>query len=426
MHINNAGDMMRAYTIVNKDIDRQEKMRWRPLPWLRYIKLYITRGDFVYFPIGMFSDYLKDTKPLSTPFVFNGEYREEQKWMKENVGKTWLIVMKTGKWKSNCMLGLIEKYQQKTLIACHSTVWLKQMVDTFKNFAGVDVGMRYGQKKVIKDITITTHVSLIDNQDKFRNEWFWLVIVDEADRNLTAKMIEALIVIDPCQLYGMTGTPQRIDMDENDMSKIFWPIYKMPDQQNNWYILIPKIKRLISMEKWKFFSFEHWHDLWQQISSDNERTNKQCKKILDLWNKKQFKYGLLLLLYRDTETVMYYEILKELMPTYIMHGKTKQKDDEIAAEKFKETGGLLVGTTGKLGRWLDIPHLDTLFLFYPNKFKSDTIQSVWRILRLDEGKQAPIVYDWCDYPILAWQAKERLATYKKEYGEWVVIEDEYV
>jgi RecG-like helicase len=47
---------------------------------------------------------------------------------------------------------------------------------------------------------------------------------------------------------------------------------------------------------------------------------------------------------------MYYEILKELMPTYIMHGKTKQKDDEIAAEKFKETGGLLVGTTGKLGR----------------------------------------------------------------------------
>jgi hypothetical protein len=36
----------------------------------------------------MFSDYLKDTKPLSTPFVFNGEYREEQKWMKENVGKT--------------------------------------------------------------------------------------------------------------------------------------------------------------------------------------------------------------------------------------------------------------------------------------------------------------------------------------------------
>jgi|GEM_PF-5374311 len=42
--IKDAANLIRAYTIVNKDIDRQEKMRGRSLPWMRYIKLYIERG----------------------------------------------------------------------------------------------------------------------------------------------------------------------------------------------------------------------------------------------------------------------------------------------------------------------------------------------------------------------------------------------
>lgn len=426
MHIKHASDMIKAYTIVNKDIDRQEKMRWRSLPWLRYINLYIKEGDFVFFPIGMFSDYLKKDVPLSTPLSFSGTYRKEQIWMKDNVQKTWLIVMKTGKWKSNCMVAIVEKYQQKTLIACHSKTGVKQMAETFKNFAGIDTWFWFSEKKNLKDITITTHQSLAENYDTFREYGFSMLIVDEADRNLTTKMLTAIIKLDPWYLYGMTGTPDRADMNEDDMAKIFWPIYRMPDQENNGYMIIPKIKRLISVEKWKYFSFEHRHDLWKQISWDIARTDKQCKKILELWKEWKFKYWLLLLLYRETETIAYYDMLKELMPAYMMHGLTKLKDDKIAAEGFKKTWWLLIGTTGKLWRGLDIPHLDTLFLFYPNKFKSDTIQSVWRILRLDEGKPQPIVYDWCDLPILGSQAKERLATYKKEYWDKVIIEDEYV
>jgi len=49
---------------------------------------------------------------------------------------------------------------------------------------------------------------------------------------------------------------------------------------------------------------------------------------------------------------------------------------------------------------------------------------VGRVLRLDERKQAPTVYDWCDLPILKSQSQERLSTYKKEYGQDVIVINE--
>lgn len=395
------------------------------MPWLRYIKLYVEKGDTVFFPIGQFQDYLNNTLPLgdADKITFNKTYRPEQQWIINNVGKTGLIVMKTGKGKSNTALGIVERFQERTLICCHSTTWLTQMVETFKEYADYEVGTWYGKEKKLKPITITTHKSLVQQYKKFKEYGFGIVIIDECDRNLSQDMLKALIGVDPTKLYGMTGTPQRAELDSNDMSLVFWPLTQMPDQENNGYIMIPTINRLLSYES-KYFSFTDWHDLRKQMINDPSRTEKQCNYIVDLWEKGKFKHWLLLLLFRETESEHYYTTLKDLLPCYLIHWKTNKKHDAECKEQFATTWWLIIGTTGKLGRWLDIPFLDSVFLFYPNRFKSDTIQSVGRVLRLDERKQAPVVYDWCDMPILKGQAQERLLTYKKEYGQDVVIINE--
>gem|GEM_PF-5960069 len=54
-------------------------------------------------------------------------------------------------------------------------------------------------------------------------------------------------------------------------------------------MMIPKIIRLLSTQN-KYFSFEHWHDLRKQMVEDDERTDRQCKKILELWTEGKFKY----------------------------------------------------------------------------------------------------------------------------------------
>lgn len=417
---------MKQYTVMNKDIARLEKVRRRPLPWLRRIKLFIQKGSMTYFPVGLFPNNLNEGNDLSFKLTFNGEYRKEQKWIIDNIWKTWLIVMKTGKWKTNCCLGIIEKYQKKTLIAVHSITTLHQMVESFKTFAWIDIWVYYGAKKRAWEIMVTTHDSLTEKYDEIKKmNDFSMLIVDEADRNVTPKMLEAVIMSDPQYFYGMTWTPRRADLHEQDLEMIYGKMIVMPEQDNNGYMMIPNIKRVISYDN-RFFSFENRHDLWEQMSTDSIRTNKQCNFVIDLRRQNKFKYWLMLMLRRESESELYYRILKESLPCYLMHGKTKRKDDVNNMEEFKKTWWIIIWTSGKLGRWLDIPYLDTLFLFYPNRFQSDTIQSVWRILRLDDSKTQATVYDWCDLPILKWQANERMSTYKTEYWDNVKIDTIYL
>lgn len=54
----NAADLMKQYTVLNKDVARLERIRGRPMPWMRWIKLFVQKGSMAYFPVGLFSDML--------------------------------------------------------------------------------------------------------------------------------------------------------------------------------------------------------------------------------------------------------------------------------------------------------------------------------------------------------------------------------
>ena len=63
---------------------------------------------------------------------------------------------------------------------------------------------------------------------------------------------------------------------------------------------------------------------------------------------------------------------------------------------------------------LDIKPLNRLFLIAPTKNKAVLIQAVGRVERKDEGKEAPIVYDFVDQDIYYQKAfKQRRTIYKK-------------
>lgn len=81
-----------------------------------------------------------------------------------------------------------------------------------------------------------------------------------------------------------------------------------------------------------------------------------------------------------------------------------------------DSGFTIIGTIDKMWRGVDIPPIDTIFLFSPVKFRWTVVQAVWRWLRKYPGKENVIVYDWCDLPLLKKQKNERKQAYKKEYG----------
>lgn len=70
---------------------------------------------------------------------------------------------------------------------------------------------------------------------------------------------------------------------------------------------------------------------------------------------------------------------------------------------------------------LDIPRLDRLFLATPVKYHATVIQSIGRIARTFEGKEAPICYDFVDngigYCVKAYE--ERCRHYRKARAYFV-------
>ena len=83
---------------------------------------------------------------------------------------------------------------------------------------------------------------------------------------------------------------------------------------------------------------------------------------------------------------------------------------------------IIIGTVGKMWRGVDITCIDAVFLFFPSRFKSATIQAAGRGLRHSDGKTGCVIYDRCDLPLLRGQMNERIDTYKSEYWSDVKID----
>lgn len=410
-------DMLNAYTVDNKDIERMERIQRRQLPHLRKIKLYSKK---LYVPVGQFSDRLKKTKELSKRFEYidNPEnvpkdIIDEQDYIMMDIwinGKrTWLIEMKTARGKGNLLLKLIAHFQEPTLILVHNQKTLQEMKGKFADFTNWKPWEWWSKKKDMQEIMITTHASFKKNVDMF--SWkFWIIFYDEADVNLKSNMITALAEVDADGLFWLTGTPNRQELDLQDLEMIYWPHIKFVWQKNNWYNMIPNIYQL--KYNTEVCSYESFHDLVEQLIAEKDRVKKQIdfvKHVID-------KFGVsLFLVNRVAECYMYKKFFDENgIPNTVVNGKTKLEDDDVNIKDMVKKKGIIIGTSGKMWRGVDIPQVQAVFLFYPTRFEGNVVQAVWRALRSYPWKDKVFLFDWSD-SIIAWQWYQRITTYRKEY-----------
>ena len=400
-------------------------MQWYEMPYLRTIKLYHKDTYNSYFPIWQFNSLLKATKFLETKLIYNNSAKikdgmedmiKEQEQILNNIDfeglRTGLVNMKTARWKGNVIIKLVEHFQEKTLILVHNIKTLNELKKKFQDFSNTTPWVYYSKKKEIKEITITTHSSFVKKIDEFAGK-FGVLIYDEADRNNSDKMRKAIIKSDVEGLFWLTWTPYRQELDTDDLTMIFWPLLKVEWQDNNWYNILPKILRYEAQSP--ICSYEHFRQLYEQLMEDTDRTEKQIE-LLEFTMKKRKLW--LVLVERKVECDKYCNILLEKwINACIINWNTKEKEDEDNIDRLVKEGWVIVATSDKMGRWVDIPAIDTIYIFYPNKFQWDIVQAVWRWLRVYEWKKDVIVYDWIDVPILQHQWRERLRSYRKEYGD---------
>lgn len=126
-----------------------------------------------------------------------------------------------------------------------------------------------------------------------------------------------------------------------------------------------------------------------------------------------------------------------LLPVVLLHWQLTTK--ELREQQWKLAGlrhdassreqwvpYIIVGTIDMMWRGIDIPEIDTIFLFAPVKFEWTVVQAIGRALRSSPNKPEVKVYDWLDLPLLTKQARARYVAYQKEYWVNVLIDKMHV
>lgn len=290
------------------------------------------------------------------------------------------------------------------------------MVTNFEKFCGYTPWQYYWVKQKFGDITITTH-------DSFVSQWgfpgmFDVILYDEADHWLSKPMLHALCESDAKALYWFTGTPFRNEFDVNDMQKIYGKIIEYKD----W----PKYNMLPTIIQYQYYSpnrssyeYMNWAEQRDCLMRDEDRMETQIKIVKEYVSK--WRKTMLLLTDRVEEAKMFTENMIKACPelqVLLVTWETKVKDDEIWISTYVwKTQTLIIGTSWKMARWVDVPAIDTVFLFTPLKFKGTVVQAVWRWLRKYPWKDDVLLIDFSDRPMLYLQSVQRITAYKEEY--WI-------
>lgn len=425
--------IVKKFKVKNLNYQRQLRMMWKKqAPRMEYKNLFTREwrweNAIAMLPIAAFIDKAKQWRFWYMMLKWNDEIvlRPEQEDVINMINKrAGLIVMKTWAGKSITIAKIIDKFKEPTLIATHSQTCLNDMKKTIKKCFGIEPWEYRSKKKNIQHITITTHSSLTEKYEEFKSK-FWLVIIDECDRWFTDKMYKALNNLDCEWIFWFTWTPQTKELSTESMCLVYWDMIQSEVVDNNWYQLLPTIEAFI-YKNWMEYPYTEWHELEEMLVNDEIRREAQCSIVNRCFETWRVNYGLFLVRRKEDEAEVIYNYFKEhhkTLPVILIDWDTTLEADKEWIDYLKsQWKWLIVWTVWKLWRWADVPMIDWVFLFFPNRFESSTIQAVGRWLRAYPWKDKCMLYDRVDHPILRGQYRERKKTYKKEY--WVEQIEEY-
>lgn len=377
----------------------------------------------------------------------NWTLTDEQKFQAKKIAENprGVIHMGTWKWKSRVIYNTVLEKHCRTLVLCHNIQtandmykWLLQHTNISEKLVGL--GHSKSKHPLTHVVDIMTHASFKKDYESL----LWLydcILYDECDFSLSFPkmynydcMVCALIRMDCKYLYGFTWTPYRADWGAEVLNRIFWPIRSF-DGDGAQYNFIPEITQVFSQYPleddddqldWDYdFDDDEIETRWDVVKSlisNPLRTGSQLafiKSHMRKWN--------MILVKSVDECNNIYRILSEprldwstITNLVVLNGwlsTIKERESLALIDKAikNDEWFTIVWTIDKLGRGVDIPPTDTLFLCSPIKFRWTVVQAVGRALRKYPGKTNAVLYDRCDIPLLIKQQQERRSSYKKEY-----------
>ncbi len=379
----------------------------------RTINLYKECGDYVFVPLSVVvTQDIKSILTFNVPKDAKNLYDYQDDIIKkaEKIN-SWAItfILWTWRGKSIIISHLILQKRTKTLILLPTITLLKQQKAVLEEF-GIDVWMYWNNKKELKDITVMTNQSLSQlSSEELSKLDFDILIVDELQKALWPKVRDAILQLEIKAMYWFSATPYSASMNNDDVIRFFWENVKDDVTAN----ILPTIYAVWYKNPYRINMESFTSSRTKTLDKDNKRLDKQLEVIESTL---LLRKAIIVLHDRTAHTGILYEKLKDKHKNiYMLTGKMKDKDRDTNLDWFKKNWGVLFASKEIADTGLDAPIIDTVCLFFPNKFDWKIIQAVWRALRKNEGKKDAIVIDWCDMALIH-QYRARVRVYKKEYG----------
>lgn len=348
-----------------------------------------------------------------------------------------IVIAPCGAGKTQMGLAISAELGQQTLWITHTMDLLKQSMDraiSCLGLSGREIGLIQAE-----NMTIGTHITFATVQTLSRRDIgmlagvFGTVIVDECHlvyKNGEAARMFADVVGKLPSLYrfGLTASEFRADGLIDTMYHVMGPkIYEVSQSalDDAGYVVHPEIRYRESS-----FYFE------MPESDDGEKDPLNCQMMLQAMRQDEARNRLIkdaIIECAGYPTIVLADSLEHLQELsswtatvcgancVFVNGTTNKKKREKAIADMRDGRADILFATYQLAKLgLDIPRLSRLIMATPKRDKTSVQQAVGRIMRPDDGKPKPMVYDILDNSIstLKYWAGARRKVYKQLGAEF--------
>lgn len=333
---------------------------------------------------------------------------------------TWLLHASTGSGKTQMICEITNRLNRKTLIVVQNLTQMTQMVDDIETILWViptQVSWQKYSKKAQASWYPHITVCSIDSRDKVDPKDYWLILLDEADTYLWSDdRREWVGWLSPEYLYALTGTV-KINHVDDSVFKIYYG-YKTELKLLHH---TPLYRQVYSDFEYYIDDMKQFHEMKEALYGSDWRNDLIVDTTMKMIGGRK---GVVFTEYIEHANKLAEAFRKKGIKTFVLIWEVPKDERERIRQEAKAYEGevILVGSVKILGRWFDLPELSLGVLTTCEKFDSNILQYIGRIIRHHEWKPDPVFIDVVDHmsPMLFNQSHARTRNYKRAFPDGVI------
>lgn len=336
-----------------------------------------------------------------------------------------VFIAPCGSGKTASAMGIVYDLHQPVLWITHTMDLLKQSMEAAEKFLGVKgqmVGVIQGENMSIgSHMTFATVQTLAKRDLTELSKMFGCVIIDEChlvfkdDKN--TRLFESVISQIPAfYRFGLTASEFRADGLIDTMFTVIGPkLYEVNQGDPRLMVMKPKVE-YIPTDFCYDQPIDEMFNVQKMLAVMREDGRRNALLKSTLYNKVTCDdYCLVLGDSLDHLMELQNFVMRQGRLAAFVCGETKKSEREKIMKDMRSGRYHYLFATYQLAKLgLDIPILNKLVLATPKKDKTSIQQAVGRVMRPEEGKPQPVVYDLWDInvPQLKYWSYDRAKVYK--------------